>query len=120
MPAAAFAEMALAAGSEALGLPVQGCGVSRLEVEQMLALDGRTELTTQLVRGEDDGFMSRSIRARPGVIGVGMRWPASMVQRDVAIERFGALGRPGLWCHRLTSTPPCGAPVPIMGRRLPR
>ena len=26
MPAAAFAEMALAAGSEALGLPVQACG----------------------------------------------------------------------------------------------
>ncbi|HYB36145.1 MAG TPA: type I polyketide synthase [Mycobacterium sp.] len=55
MPAAAFAEIALAAGSEALGLPADAVVVHRLEVEQMLPLDGQTKLTTQLTRS-DDGF----------------------------------------------------------------
>ena len=94
MPTAAFAEMALAAGSEALGLPVHGVGVSRLEVEQMLALDGRTELTTQLVRGANDGIHveihSRSNGGdwcRHAVAGV------DVVQGDVAVERFGAVGK---------------------------
>ena len=96
MPTAAFAEMALAAASEALGLPVQGVGISRLEVEQMLALDGRTELTTQLVRGADDGIHveihSRSDGGnwcRHAVAGV------DVVQRDVAVERYGAVGEAG-------------------------
>jgi len=43
MPAAGFAEMALAAGSDALGLPAHRVTVNRLEVEQMLALDGETK-----------------------------------------------------------------------------
>ncbi|HEY1439734.1 MAG TPA: type I polyketide synthase, partial [Mycobacterium sp.] len=55
MPAAAFAEIALAAGSKALGLPADAVVVHRLEVEQMLPLDGQTKLTTQLTRN-DDGF----------------------------------------------------------------
>jgi phthiocerol/phenolphthiocerol synthesis type-I polyketide synthase D len=50
MPATGFAEMALAAASEALRLPVQAVAVNRLEVEQMLRLDDRTEVTTQLVQ----------------------------------------------------------------------
>ena len=50
MPATGFAEMALAAASEALGLPAQAVAVNRLEVEQMLRLDDRTEVTTQLVQ----------------------------------------------------------------------
>ena len=54
MPATGFVEMALAAASEALGLPVQEVAVNRVEVEQMLRLDGRTEVTTQLVRGAAD------------------------------------------------------------------
>src|SRR6478752_1520519 len=54
MPATGFVEMALAAVSEALGLPVQQVAVNRVEVEQMLRLDGRTEVTTQLVRGAAD------------------------------------------------------------------
>ena len=54
MPATGFVEMALAAASEALGLPVQAVAVNRVEVEQMLRLDGRTEVTTQLVRGTAD------------------------------------------------------------------
>jgi phthiocerol/phenolphthiocerol synthesis type-I polyketide synthase D len=54
MPATGFVEMALAAASEALGVPVQEVAVDRVEVEQMLRLDGRTEVTTQLVRGAAD------------------------------------------------------------------
>ena len=46
--------MALAAASEALGVPVQEVAVNRVEVEQMLRLDDRTEVTTQLVRGAAD------------------------------------------------------------------
>jgi phthiocerol/phenolphthiocerol synthesis type-I polyketide synthase D len=56
MPAAAFAEIALAAGSEALGLPVHAVQVNRLEVEQMLPLDGRTQVTTQLSRDADNSI----------------------------------------------------------------
>jgi phthiocerol/phenolphthiocerol synthesis type-I polyketide synthase D len=96
LPAAAFVEMVLAAGSEALGLPVQGVEVSRLEVEQMLALDGRIELTTQLVRDADDGIRveihSRSAEGdwrRHAVAGV------DVGQREVAVERFGAVGEAG-------------------------
>ncbi|OBF27071.1 polyketide synthase [Mycobacterium sp. ACS1612] len=54
MPATGFAEMALAAGSEALGLPVEDVAVYRVEVEQMLRLEGRTQVTTQLMRSADD------------------------------------------------------------------
>jgi phthiocerol/phenolphthiocerol synthesis type-I polyketide synthase D len=53
MPAAGFAEIALAAGSEALGLPAAAIVVKRLEVEQMLSLDGETRVTTQLIRSPD-------------------------------------------------------------------
>lgn len=48
MPAAAFAEIMLAAGSEALGLPAARVTVSRLEIEHMLPLDGQTGITTEL------------------------------------------------------------------------
>ena len=53
LPAAAFAEIALAAGSEALDLPAHSVSVTQLEVEQMLLLDGHTRITTQLNRGAD-------------------------------------------------------------------
>ena len=56
MPAAAFAEIALAAGSEVLGLPGHAVQVNRLEVEQMLPLDGRTQVTTQLSRDADNSI----------------------------------------------------------------
>jgi phthiocerol/phenolphthiocerol synthesis type-I polyketide synthase D len=55
MPGAGFAEIALAAGCEALGLPVGRIDV-KLEVEQMLPLDNHTRLTTQLVRDADDNI----------------------------------------------------------------
>ncbi|AFM17525.1 polyketide synthase family protein [Mycolicibacterium chubuense NBB4] len=54
MPGAGFAEIALAAGREALGLPATGVEVS-VEVEQMLPLDDHTTLTTQLVPDTGDG-----------------------------------------------------------------
>lgn len=50
MPATGFAEMALAAGSEALGLPVEAIAVHRVEVEQMLRLEGQTQVTTHLIQ----------------------------------------------------------------------
>jgi phthiocerol/phenolphthiocerol synthesis type-I polyketide synthase D len=53
MPATGFAEMALAAGSEALGLPVEAVAVNRVEVERMLCLEDRTQVTTQLIRGAE-------------------------------------------------------------------
>jgi phthiocerol/phenolphthiocerol synthesis type-I polyketide synthase D len=48
MPAAGFAEMALAAGCQALGLPVESVGITELDIEETLALDGHTQVTTQL------------------------------------------------------------------------
>ena len=65
LPAAAFAEIALAAGSEALGLPAHAVSVMRLEVEQMLPLDGHTRITTQLT-GNADGSARVEIHSRSG------------------------------------------------------
>ena len=53
LPAAAFAEIALAAGSEALDLPAHAVSVTQLEVERMLPLDGHTRITTQLTLDAD-------------------------------------------------------------------
>ena len=54
MPGTGFGEIALAAASEALGLPATSVSVG-VEVEQMLPLAESTQLTTQLTRGEKDG-----------------------------------------------------------------
>ena len=53
MPAAGFAEMALAAGRQALGLPVDAVQVNALEIEQTLAVDGPTRVTTQFAQSAD-------------------------------------------------------------------
>ncbi|OSC40412.1 type I polyketide synthase [Mycobacterium decipiens] len=57
MPAAGFAEIALAAASEALGQPADAAkadiAINQFEVEQMLPLDDHTRLTTQLIRNGD-------------------------------------------------------------------
>jgi phthiocerol/phenolphthiocerol synthesis type-I polyketide synthase D len=50
---AGFAEMALAAGCQALGLPVAAVQISELEIEQTLALDRQTRVTTQLAQSDD-------------------------------------------------------------------
>ncbi len=54
MPAAGFAEIALAAASEAFGLPVDALSISQLEIEQMLDLSEHTQVTTQLTRRADN------------------------------------------------------------------
>ena len=53
MPAAGFAEIALAAASEALGVAADAVVLNQFEVEQMLPLDGHTQLTTQLIHDGD-------------------------------------------------------------------
>ena len=53
MSAAGFAEMALAGGCEGLGLPVEAVQVNELELEQTLALDHQTRVTTQLAQSDD-------------------------------------------------------------------
>jgi phthiocerol/phenolphthiocerol synthesis type-I polyketide synthase D len=88
MPAAGFAEMALAAGSQALGVPPAAVAADRLEVERMLPLDRATQVTTQLSRDTETGgrveIHSRSARGtwcRHAVAHVGM------AQRDVSARR---------------------------------
>jgi phthiocerol/phenolphthiocerol synthesis type-I polyketide synthase D len=60
--AAGFAEIALAAGSDGLGVPVNGIQVSRLAIERPLILDARTRITTQL--SQDAGANRVEIQAR--------------------------------------------------------
>ncbi len=57
MPGAGFAEIALAAGCEAFGVPPEALLVSQLEIEQMLTLAPQTTLITRLIR--DDGGAAR-------------------------------------------------------------
>jgi phthiocerol/phenolphthiocerol synthesis type-I polyketide synthase D len=86
MPAAGFAEMALAAGCEALGVPVAAVQVNRLEVEQMLPLDSQTRVTTQLTRCADNG-----IRVEIHSRSAGGNWSRHAVARvDVALRDVGA------------------------------
>jgi phthiocerol/phenolphthiocerol synthesis type-I polyketide synthase D len=56
MPGTGYAEIALAAGAEALDLPTEDLTVKRLEIEQMLVLDRHTRITTQLTRRADDNI----------------------------------------------------------------
>jgi phthiocerol/phenolphthiocerol synthesis type-I polyketide synthase D len=53
LPVAAFAEMALAAGSHALDLPVEAVQVTDLDIENVLVMDGQTRVTTQLTQSAD-------------------------------------------------------------------
>ncbi len=62
MPGAGFAEIALAAGQEALSLPATGVEVA-VDVEQMLPLDTHTTLTTQ-VSPDEDGTLRVQIHSR--------------------------------------------------------
>ncbi|WP_407686788.1 type I polyketide synthase [Mycobacterium sp. HUMS_1102779] len=98
MPAAAFAEIALAAGSEALGLPADGLAVHRLEVEQMLALDERTTLTTQLTRTDEGSRVEIYTRSAEG------DWNRHAVARVDVADRDGAPEPPGT---------PAGAGAPL-------
>jgi len=53
MPAAGFAEIALAAAGEALGVAADAVVINQFEMEQMLPLDSHTQLTTQLIHNGD-------------------------------------------------------------------
>ncbi|MGB8795709.1 MAG: type I polyketide synthase [Mycobacterium sp.] len=53
MSAAGFVEMALAAGRHVLGEPVAAIQVTALDIEQTLALDGQTRVTTQFTQTAD-------------------------------------------------------------------
>ena len=53
MSGAGFVEIALAAGRQALGLPVAAVQVTRLEIEQAFVLDGQTRVTTQFASSAD-------------------------------------------------------------------
>ncbi|MGB7871871.1 MAG: type I polyketide synthase [Mycobacterium sp.] len=53
MSAAGFVEMALAAGRHVLGEPVAAIQVTALDIEQTLALDGQTRVTTQFTQSAD-------------------------------------------------------------------
>ena len=66
MPATGFAEIALAAGCEALGLPPERVAVNRVEVEQMLRLDGSTPVTTQLLGSDGEKRVEIHSRAADG------------------------------------------------------
>jgi phthiocerol/phenolphthiocerol synthesis type-I polyketide synthase D len=89
MPVAGFAEMALAAGCEALGLPVEAVGVNGLEVEQTLALDRQTLVTTQLSRSNDDG-----IRVEIYASSAGGNWRRHAVASVDVTHRDRPAGRP--------------------------
>ncbi len=76
MPGAGFAEIALSAGCEALGVPARELVVDRLEVEQMLPLDAQTRLTTQLTP-EGDGTARVEVHSRSAA----GRWTRHAVAR---------------------------------------
>nr|WP_304528357.1 type I polyketide synthase [Mycobacterium sp. ACS1612] len=92
MPMAGFAEMALAAGCEALGLPAEAVRVNELKVEQMPVLDRQTRFTTQLTRSNDDAIHVEIYANLAG--GNWRRCAAASVDvthRDRAAERPGSL-----------------------------
>lgn len=66
LPAAAFAEVALAAASEVFGVEGNGLSINQLEVEQMLPLDEHTQLTTQVARGADEKTRIEIYSRSPG------------------------------------------------------
>ncbi len=66
MPAAGFAEIALAAGSSALSVPVESIVLSRLEVDQMLPVEGTVRLTTSLTVDGDETRVEVNSRADDG------------------------------------------------------
>ena len=90
LPAAAFIEIALAAGSEAFGLPAPALSVTQLEVEQMLPIDGHTQITTQLHHGPD-GIASVEVCSRS----VNGNWRRHAVARVAERQTDTPRGRRG-------------------------
>ncbi|WP_409426234.1 SDR family NAD(P)-dependent oxidoreductase [Mycobacterium sp. SMC-11] len=79
---AALIEMAVAAGSQALGKPAESIAVTGLQIEQPLVLDGGTQVTTQF--SEADGRSRIEIHARPA----GEAWTRYAVA-DIAVAPAG-------------------------------
>ncbi len=66
LAAAVFAEIALAAGSQGLGVPVDGIQVSALTIERPLILDAQTRVTTQLSLDADANRVEIHARSSSG------------------------------------------------------
>ncbi|MEO6794210.1 MAG: type I polyketide synthase [Mycobacterium sp.] len=92
MPATGFAEMALAAAGEALGLPPTEVAVDRVEVEQMLRVDNRTEVTTRLLPDSDG---SDELRVEIYSRAAGGAWSRHAVARVAAAPPATPAQRPG-------------------------
>ena len=123
MPGTGYAEIVLAAGAEALDLPAEDLTVKRLEIEQMLVLDGHTRITTQLTRGARTTTSgSRSIRAPRKGTGADTPSPGSNRQPTRSGRRAECQmsNRTERLSHRPTSMPPCAAAVNTTGPRSPR
>ena len=101
LPAAAFAEIAVAASSEALGLPAHAVAVLQLEVEQMLPLEGHTRITTQLNSGPD-GTARIEIYSRPAAD----RWLRHAVANAVAAQGDSPPARHGTLEESGSEVPP--------------
>ena len=91
MPGAGFAEIVLAAGCEAFGVPARELEVIRLEVEQMLSLDDQTRLTTQLVREDEKDEAGARVEVHSR--GPGGHWTRHAVAR-IALSRAEAPAAP--------------------------
>ena len=91
MPAAAFAEIALAAGSEAFSLPADAVQMNRLEVEQMLPIGSQTQLTTSLSRtAEDSARVEVHSRTTDGNWHRHAVARVEVAQRDADLQRTGS------------------------------
>ena len=66
LAAAVFAEIALAAGSQGLGLPVDEILLSALQIERPLILDAQTRVTTQLSQDADGNRVEIHARSSSG------------------------------------------------------
>jgi phthiocerol/phenolphthiocerol synthesis type-I polyketide synthase D len=91
MPATGFAEIALAAAGEALGLPPSAVAVDRVEVEQMLRVDDRTEVTTRLLHDADG---SDELRVEVHSRAPGGAWSRHAVARAAAAQSAAPAQRP--------------------------
>ena len=122
MPGTGFGEIALAAASEALGLPAQSVTVG-VEVEQMLPLGGTTQLTTQLTRGEKDGDEIRVEIHSRSATGAWIRHAVAKVevgQSETPAPARSPRRNPARWSRPRICTPRCATPVCITGGRSPR
>ena len=87
-PPTVFVEIALAAGSEGLGLPLHDVRVSDLEIERMFAPDAATRMTTQLAADQEAGGHRLEIHVRS----TGGLWSRHAVARVTAADGTSGSG----------------------------